>query len=82
MIMEATQMTDAELKATCFEALTSLVGHVGMERFIVMMNREPRDYTKWRETHFSEDGETIEELAEKIKAYRPRHASKAPVLAQ
>ncbi len=80
--MEATQMTDAELKATCFEALTSLVGHVGMERFIVMMNREPRDYTKWRETHFCEDDETIEELAEKIKTYRPRHVSKAPVLAQ
>ena len=79
--MNEAQMTDSELKAVCFEALTSLVGHVGMERFIVMMNREPRDYTKWRESHFCEPNETIEELAEKIKSYRPRHVSKAPVLA-
>lgn len=79
--MDVTQMTDAELKATCFNALTSLVGHVGMERFIVIMNREPRDYTKWREKKFCEDDETIEELAEKIRAYRPQHISKAPVIA-
>ena len=35
------------------------------------MYREPRDYTKWRESQFNEDGESICELAEKIKAYTP-----------
>jgi len=36
------------------------------------MSREPRDYTRWRESQFNEEGETIYELAEKIKAYTPR----------
>lgn len=69
--MTADTLTDSELKHTCFGALTELVGHVGMERFVVLISREPRDYTKWRETHFLDDGETIEELAAKIKAYVP-----------
>ena len=63
--------TDSELKAYCFKALVGLVGHVDTERFIVLMNREPRDYTKWRETQFNEEGESIYELAEKVKAYKP-----------
>jgi hypothetical protein len=67
-----TVRTDGELKALCFNALTQLVGHVDMERFIVLMSREPRDYTRWRESQFNEEGETIYELAEKIKAYTPR----------
>lgn len=72
--------TDSELKTYCFKALVELVGHVDMERFIALVNREPHDYTKWRETQFNEDGETIYELAEKIKAYtprRPRHPAMA-----
>ena len=51
-----TTRTDSELKTYCFNALVGLVGHVDMERFIALMNREPRDYTKWRETQFNEDG--------------------------
>ena len=66
-----TTRTDSELKSFCYKALVDLVGPIDMERFIVLVNREPRDYTKWRETHFNEDGETIYELAEKIKAYTP-----------
>ena len=72
-MMNAATMTDIELKATCFNALTELVGHIGMERFIVMMSREPHDYTKWRDAHFDEPGETIEELGAKIKAFVPPH---------
>ena len=75
-----TTRTDSELKAYCFNALVELVGHVDMERFIVLMNREPRDYTKWRETQFNEDGESIYELAEKIKAYTP-HRRRRPAMA-
>ena len=74
-----TTRTDSELKAFCFNALVGLVGHVDMERFIVLMNREPRDYTKWREAHFNEDGETIYDLAEKIKAYTPHRRSSVNV---
>ena len=45
-----TTRTDSELKSYCFNALARLVGHVEMERFIVLLNREPRDYTKWRDS--------------------------------
>ena len=70
--------TDTELKSYCFKALVELVGHVDMERFIVLLNREPRDYTKWRESQFNEADEDIYDLAEKIRAYKPsrrRHAA-------
>ena len=43
----------------------------GQEQLRVRLETEPRDYTKWRETHFCDDGETLEQLAEKIKAYVP-----------
>lgn len=72
-----TRRTDSELKAYCFNALVGLVGHVDMERFIVLMNREPRDYTKWRESQFNEDGESIYELAEENQGV---HASSPPHL--
>lgn len=63
-----------------FQGLVELVGHVDMERFIVLMNREPRDYTKWREAHFDDDGESIYDLAEKIKSFKPRPPSDASAI--
>ena len=41
------------------------VGYVGTERFIAVMNREPEDYTRWRENQ-PDDEESIEELGAKI----------------
>ena len=38
------------------------------------------DYTQWRENQFKEHSETIEELAEKIKAYTP-HRRRRPAMA-
>jgi len=73
-----TVRSDCELKSVCFKALVELVGHVDMERFIVLMNREPRDYTKWREAHFDDDGESIYDLAEKIKSFKPRRIRLTP----
>ena len=63
------EMTDSELRTICYTTLVGRVGPVNTERFIVMMNREPRDYTRWRETHYMGEGETIQELGEKIMAY-------------
>ena len=53
------EMTDSELRTICYTTLVGRVGPVNTERFIVMMNREPRDYTRWRETHYMGEGETI-----------------------
>ena len=67
--MKAMAMTDSELRTICFSALVDRVGYLGAERFVVMMNREPKDYTEWRKNQFEDDGETIEELGEKIRRY-------------
>ena len=48
-----------------FDALVERVGYVGTERFIAVMNREPEDYTRWRENQPDEEG-SIEELGAKI----------------
>ena len=69
-------MSESELRALCFSLLTEKVGYVDTERFIAMMNREPKDYTLWRKNQFDEPGETIEELGQKIMdedAERHRH---------
>ena len=58
-------MTDNELLTLCFDALVERVGYVGTERFIAVMNREPEDYTHWRENQ-PDDEESIEELGAKI----------------
>ena len=58
-------MPDNELLTICFDALVERVGYVGTERFIAVMNREPEDYTRWRENQPDEE-ESIEELGAKI----------------
>jgi hypothetical protein len=42
-------------------------GMVEAERFIMLIQREPFDYTKWQENLF--ENMTIEELAKKADAY-------------
>ena len=63
------EITDSELRTICYTTLVRRVGPVNAGRFIVMISREPRDYTRWRETHYMGEGETIHELGEKIMAY-------------
>jgi hypothetical protein len=63
-----TTVTDTELRTTCFHALVERVGYLGTERFIVMMNCSPEDYTAWREAQPDAE-ETIEDLGAKIMAY-------------
>ena len=75
--MKAMAMTDSELRTICFSALVDRVGYLGAERFVVMMNREPQDYTEGRKNQFEDDGETIEELGEKIRRYSESRRGKS-----
>ncbi len=63
-------LSDAIIKQTGLEALKEKLGTVEMERFVVLMNRENFDYTKWRRSLF-EDMD-IEELADKAEKYSKR----------
>lgn len=47
-------MTDTVLKDEGMKILSSQLGLVEAERFIVLIRREPFDYTKWREGLFSD----------------------------
>ena len=49
-----------------FEALSSALGDVDAERFIMLMNRGAGDYTEWRKMHLYQDI-SLEELAAEAK---------------
>ena len=63
-----TMIPDNELRTECFQLLVDRFVHLVTERFIVMINRSPMDYTTWHQRHFS-NGESVRELGEKIKAF-------------
>ena len=64
-------LTDSELLSQGFMMLVKTFGDVNAERFIVLINREPRDYTKWREQHMY-IGESVRETAARAKAAAAR----------
>lgn len=53
--------SDAIIKKEGFEALRGKLNPVELERFIVILNRENFDYTKWRSSLF--ENMPLEELA-------------------
>ena len=60
--------TDTIIKQEGMDALISKLGYVDAERFIVLLSREPFDYTKWREQHLDNDL-SVKELSQKAMAY-------------
>jgi hypothetical protein len=59
--------TDTAIKHEGFTVLKKKLGIVNMERFIVLINREKLDYTKWRKD-LCEDM-NIDALAEEAGEY-------------
>jgi hypothetical protein len=60
--------TDSEIKMSGFEALNHNLGMVETERFIVLIQRERFDYTKWREDLF--DGLSGNEISKKAMEFQ------------
>ena len=48
-----TPITDTEVKQKGLGALIDALGEVDAERFIMLLNREPFDYTQWQRTVFA-----------------------------
>ena len=67
-------LTDTEIKIKGYEILTKYLGQVEAERFIALIQREPFDYTKWRQENLP-DAETIKELSKMAMEYRRRKKS-------
>ena len=60
--------TDSEIKKKGFEVLNNYLGMVEAERFVVLIQRERFDYTKWRGELF--EGLTAEEISRKATAFQ------------
>ena len=59
--------TDTQIKIEGFQALAQKLDPVEVERFVVMLNREKFDYTKWRQNLF--ENKTLEEISAAAEKY-------------
>jgi hypothetical protein len=60
--------TDVVIRSTGMGALIEKLGLIEAEKFIMLIQNDTIDYTKWRENLF--DGMTLEELSQKAMEYR------------
>ena len=61
-------MADTEIRLKGLQILTEYLGDVEAERFIALIQREPFDYTKWRQG--LDEDLSIEEISQKAMALR------------
>ena len=63
-------ITDTEIRSKGAEVLAKYLGDVEMERFFSLIQREPFDYTEWRQNI---DGDlSIEDLSRQAMELRTR----------
>lgn len=60
--------TDTVIKQEGMNALISKLGYVDAEKFIVLITKEPFDYTKWREEHLDQNMD-VRSLSKKAMEY-------------
>jgi len=60
--------SDTLIRNEGMEILAKCLGLVEAERFIMLIQREPFDYTKWQENLF--EGMTVEEISKKAAEHR------------
>lgn len=56
-------ITDTEIKIKGLEILTKHLGDIEAERFVALIQREPFDYTKWRQGQ--DEDLSIEEISQR-----------------
>ncbi len=64
----AVAKTDTIIKTEGMEALISRLGHVDAERFIVLLSKEPFDYTEWRKIGLEQDVD-VATLSQRAEAF-------------
>ena len=60
--------SDVVIRSTGMDALIEKLGMVEAERFVMLIQKDNFDYTKWRENLFKDM--TLEELSRKAMEYR------------
>ena len=67
-------MTDTEIRAKGINILAQYLGDIEMERFIALIQREPFDYTHWRQQWVEErEEESIESISRQAMSLREQH---------
>ncbi len=61
-------VSDAEVKVKGVQILAKYLGDIEMEKFIALIQREPFDYTEWRQD-LGEDA-SVEEISSRAMALR------------
>ena len=65
-------ITDTEIKIKGLQILTRHLGDVEAERFVSLIQREPFDYTRWRQSQSLDEEFTLEEISRKAMKLRDR----------
>jgi hypothetical protein len=65
-------ITDTEIRIKGLQVLAKYLGDIEAERFVSLIQREPFDYTKWREG--LDEDLTIEEISRRAMALKEKHA--------
>jgi lipase chaperone LimK len=65
-------ITDTEIRLKGLKILAKYLGDVEAERFVALIQREPFDYTKWRQG--ADEDLSIEEISKKAMALRMKDA--------
>jgi hypothetical protein len=61
-------ITDTEIRVKGVQILAEQLGNIEMERFIALIQREPFDYTQWRQALDGDD--SIEDISHKAMTLR------------
>lgn len=61
-------ITDTEIRVKGVQVLAQYLGDIEMERFLALIQREPFDYTKWRQN--IDDDDSIESISKKAMQLR------------
>ncbi len=61
-------ITDTELKTKGVQVLAQYLGDIEAERFIALIQREPFDYTKWRQD--MDEELSIEDISRRAMSLR------------
>ena len=64
-------ITDTEIKIKGFQVLAEHLGDIEAERFVALIQREPFDYTKWRQD--IDEELTVQEISRKAMALRNKN---------
>jgi hypothetical protein len=68
-------ITDTEIKAKGFQVLAQHLGDIEAERFVALIQREPFDYTNWRQD--MDEELSLEEISRKAMALRNKNTEQS-----